>query len=138
MTHAIVIGSVPVMHYRPLVGRAIGRIDTDTGELSRQEVQELLDKGTAVRRAYVLALKQADLDPAEIRSVFWSWRALQTVAEPHRAALQDDPFPAVFSFTEEGEAGHIHPTSIFTGAVHYVTSRDRKTVEVVRWASLPF
>ena len=138
MSQAIVIGSVPAMHYRPKVGRSPTMVDASTAQLIQEAAQELFDRGTSVVTAYRNAFEQADVQLDAIRYVFWSWRALQTFVEPRRALLQDEPFPAIFSFTEGGATAQVHPSSVFSSATHYVTSRDRKSVDLVRWNSLPY
>ncbi len=138
MNDAIVIGSVPAMHYRPLVGRSPEKIDADTAELIREAVQELLNSKTDVIKAYTQAFDQAGVDTDEVRFVFWSWLALQTVAEPRKTKIGQNPFPAIFSFVERDVVEHIHPTSVFENAGHYVTSLDRKSFQRVRWESLPY
>lgn len=138
MDHALVIGSVPVMHYRPQVGRSPTKVDADTGQLVQEAAQELIDDGESVVRAYSLAFKQIGVDPAKVRFIFWSWQALQTIAEPRRSQLQEEPFPAIFSFTENGAPTQVHPSSVFRNAAHHLTSRDRKHVDLVRWGNLPF
>lgn len=138
MSNGLVIGPVPAMHFRPKTGRKPYRVDAETALMLQEAAQEELDVGSGVTSAYRVAFRQIGVRCENIQFVFWARRALQTVAEPRRALLQDDPFPAIFSFIEKGVLEHVHPSSVFAGAVHYVSSQDRKSVEQVRWGNLPF
>lgn len=126
------------MHYRPKAGRSPHRVDAETALMLQEAAQEELDVGSGVTSAYRVAFRQIGVRCENIQFVFWARRALQTVAEPSRALLQDDPFPAIFSFSENGALEQLHPGSLFVGAIHYVSSQDRKSVEQVRWGNLPF